>query len=111
MMETIILDPDYSAHPAFTQSYDELFTGKICHVHQKVPVTTAAARHTITIKCHSTDNIFVRIPPKGKLCEHSQIVVSKDDSSMSVIQEKTDRVFYETAINNAKRVYKKRGGY
>lgn len=106
MMETIILDPDYSAHPAFTQSYDELFTGKICHIHQKVSVSTDAARHTITIKCHSTDDIFVRVPKKGRLCEHTQIVLSKEGSSMPVIQEQTDRAFYETVIKKAKRAYR-----
>lgn len=110
MMETIILDPEHSAHPAFSQLCNELFPAKICHTHQKVSVSSAAARHSITIRCHSTDNILVRIPSKGKLCMHRQVVIGKEDSSMPVIQEQTDRAFYAKAINNARKIYAKERG-
>lgn len=110
MMETIILDPAHSAHPAFNQNCNELFSKKICHAHQRVPVPNEAARHTITIRCHSTDDILVRIPKNGKLSMHRQVVLGKEDSSMPVIQEQTDRAFYAKAINNAIKIYAKERG-
>lgn len=110
MMETIILDPEHSAHPAFNQFCNEMFPGKICHVHQKASVSKKTERYTITIRCHSTDDILVRIPSKGKIFKHSQIVLGKEDSSMPVIQEQIHRAFYTKAIHNARKIYIKERG-
>lgn len=110
VMETIIVNPENSAHPAFAPADAALFPGNICHAVQRLSVPEGIRKATITIQSHSTDNIVVRLPRHVKTTAHEQIVLSKEASTMPVIQEKTDRSFYEKIINDIKKKYRKERG-
>ena len=112
MMETIVLDPAHSAHPAFAPADTALFPEKICHSVQRLYVPEGSGQVTITIQAHSTDDIFVRFPQKGTAISYEQIVFPKEASAMPIIQEEIDRTFFEKAIGVVKKKFsKERGGF
>jgi len=106
VLESIVLDPDHSAHPAFASIDTELYPDKICHSCQRLFVPEGT-KCTISIRAHSSDTIFVRLPQHVKAVSHEQIVSKKEHSSMPIIQEEIDRVFFERGINLAKEMIKK----
>ena len=106
----IILDPEHSAHPAFAPGDAMLFPEKVCHSFQRVSVPEKSGQITISIQAHSTDDIFVRVPQKGKTASYSQTLQPKEASSMPIIQEEINRAFYTKAIEDAIQKYKKEGG-
>lgn len=110
MMETIVLDPEHSAHPAFAPVDTTLFPEKICHSVQRLYIPEGSGRVTITIQAHSTDDIFVRFPQKGTAISYEQIVFPKEASAMPIIQEEIDRTFFEKAIGVVKEKFSKERG-
>lgn len=112
MMETIVLDPEHSAHPAFAPADTALFPEKICHSVQRLYVPEGSGQVTITIQAHSTDDVFFRFPQKGTAISYEQIVFPKEASAMPIIQEEIDRTFFEKAIGVVKKKFsKERGGF
>lgn len=107
VLESIVLDPDHSAHPAFADIDTELYPDKICHSCQRLYVPEGLEQCTLIVQAHSSDAIFVRFPQHGKAVSHEQIVSKKEHSSMPVIQEEIDRTFFERGINLAKEMIKK----
>ena len=107
VLESIVLDPDHSAHPAFASIDTELYPDKICHSCQRLYVPEGVTQCTINIHAHSSDAIFVRLPQHGKNVSHEQIVLDKGRSSMPIIQEEIDRAFFERGINLAKEMIQK----
>lgn len=110
MMETIVLDPEHSAHPAFAPVDTTLFPEKICHSVQRLYVPEGSGRVTITIQAHSTDDIVVRLPQRGVASSYNQTILSKEASKMPVIQEELERTFFEKAINDVKKKLSKERG-
>lgn len=110
MMETIILNPEHSAHPAFAPMNTALFPKKICHTVQRLSVPEGSGKIMITIQAHSTEDIVVRFSQQGKAVSHEQVVLSKEASSMPIIQETIDRSFYEKLINDERKKFDKERG-
>jgi len=110
MLETVILDPEHSSHPAFAKAGTKFFPEKICHTCQKLYIPDGIRQITITVQAHSVDDIVVSFPQHGKAISHKQIVLPKESSSMPVIQEEIDRTFYEKAIGAIKKKFSKERG-
>lgn len=110
MLETIIFDPEHSAHPAFAQPSTQLFPKEICHAVQKLYIPEGEGRrHTITIQAHSTDDIVVRISPRGKDIMHTQFLLPSESSTMPIIQEELDPTYYIKVIDDIEK-FKEKGG-
>jgi hypothetical protein len=104
VLETIVLDPDHSAHPAFGDNDDHDYGDRICHVHQRHVVQPGERRITLQIRGHGTDEVVVRLPSHCKVAHREQRLQSKFESRMPVIQELLDPEFYEKEIKNAHKI-------
>ena len=94
MMETIVLDPDHSAHPAYSNSLVD-YSDRICHAQQRRIVRDGEKKMTISIRSHGNDDVTVYLPRHCKIVSRDQQVQSKLDSHMPVIQEVLDPDFYK----------------
>jgi hypothetical protein len=106
VLETIVLDPDHSAHPAFGGGDGCADHGdRVCHAVQRHVVQEGESKITIQIRCHGTDEAVVRLPDHCKVLHREQQLQSKFDSRMPVIQEMLDLEFYEKSIKSAHKMW------
>ena len=112
VLESIILDPNHSAHPAFAPALPTI-SSQVCHVVQTyvVPPNTPPARTvTVTVRCHDRDRVDIRLPKhiqisreKGK----SRTTLSRQQSNMPDIQETVVREYYDRLKKDAQRIHGK----
>lgn len=112
VLESIILDPNHSAHPAFAPALPTI-SSQVCHVVQTyvVPPNTPPARTvTVTVRCHDRDRVDIRLPKhiqisreKGK----SRTTLSRQQSNMPDIQETVVREYYDRLKKDAQRTHGK----
>ena len=112
VLESIILDPNHSAHPAFAPALPTI-SSQVYHVVQTyvVPPNTPPARTvTVTVRCHDRDRVDIRLPKhiqisreKGK----SRTTLSRQQSNMPDIQETVVREYYDRLKKDAQRIHGK----
>lgn len=109
MMEGIILDPDHSAHPAFSEK-PTVTRGEtqICHAMQRYVLNEAdAARGEVTlrVRCQSTDGVRLRIPCGAKV-KYERIPLGRECSALPTVNEVLSREYYTNLIKKAEELDK-----
>lgn len=105
MMESIILDPDHSAHPAFNEKSTVRQCGEtqVCHAVQRYLVSRADMERgeiTLQIRCQTRDNVLLKIP-HGVKAAHKKIPLSREHSALPTVNEILPREYYTKLIQKA----------
>lgn len=109
VLEGVILDPDHSAHPAYTLAVSNS-SPQVCHAAQKyiVPAgTPPGSTVTVTIRCHDHDRANVRLPGHIQVAGRMRSNLSPQQSTMPDIQEKITEEYYNTLKEDAQKIYRK----
>lgn len=97
MMESIILDPEHSAHPAFTNATTTVRgQTQVCHSLQRYIVTAEdAARGSVTLqmRCHNADGAVLRLPHAVQ-AEYKRLPQGQQHTSTYGVQEVLDKDYY-----------------
>ena len=112
VLEGIILDPDHSAHPAFTSALP-IVSPQVCHVTQNYAVpqdTLPGNTITVTVRCHDCDRVDVRLPKHVQLAREngkSRTTLSLQQSNMPDVQEIVDTDYYDALKRSAGSIHRK----
>lgn len=112
VLESIILDPNHSAHPAYAPALPTV-SSQVCHVVQTyvVPPNTPPARTvTVTVRCHDCDRVDIRLPKHVQISREngkSRTTLSRQQSNMPDIQETVVREYYDRLKRDAQRIHGK----
>lgn len=113
MMESIILDPDHSAHPAYTSlSTTSSSQAQVCHVLQRHVISAVdIARGEIVLqaRCRSTASgrVLVHIP-SGASVEHVSHPQGQNNPKIHGVDEIIDKSYYDQLIASAKEISERR---
>ena len=104
MLESIVLDPEHSAHPAFSTKDTVCDNAtQICHVVQRYVVSAEdAARGEVSlqIRCHGKDKLTMHIPRGAKIADQRRYPQSRQESFLPYVQEIVDRNYYKKLIGD-----------
>lgn len=108
MMESIVIDPNHSAHPAFKTPEARESAMRVGHQVQAIRVTEDG---DLTITCrHGMDNAILIRLPKDCTVERIGKPVPLFTHDMPIVQEELDRAFYEKNIRMADDIYNRERG-
>ena len=112
VLESIILDPNHSAHPAFAPALP-IVSPQVCHVTQNyvVPQDTLPGNTiTVTVRCHDCDRVDVRLPKHVQLAREngkSRTTLSLQQSNMPDVQEIIDTDYYDALKRSTGSIHRK----
>ena len=112
VLESIILDPNHSAHPAFAPALP-IVSPQVCHVTQNYAVpqdTLPGNTITVTVRCHDCDRVDVRLPKHVQLAREngkSRTTLSLQQSNMPDVQEIIDTDYYDALKRSAGSIHRK----